>query len=202
MYYETEKAKAYSVGAFVEYSKENARVLLEETKKNARLLGEDLSNLNVDNTDPNKVKDANFISFYKGAPVVYLPEDVFGSNGFSFGAIFLGEGNKEEKSKDFVDTLKHEYGHTIQLKVMGLEKYTTTVVAPSVLYHHFGEDLKDMGLNPFPDYYDAPWEHIADILGGVKRSNEDPRADSWSVIYVAAIAASSSFATDCNSLLL
>ena len=62
-------------------------------------------------------------SFYNGSFVMVTPFDA----SFSFGFIGL--------SAQQLDTniLRHEYGHTVQLKNLGLGKYVNDVVIPSLL---------------------------------------------------------------------
>ena len=74
----------------------------------------------------------------------------------SFGAIFLTGLSTE-------DDVRHERGHNWQLMMMGIGTYAFTVGIPSPLM--LG------GWNDNKNYYGAPWETIADILGGVKERN-------------------------------
>lgn len=55
--------------------------------------------------------------------------------------------------------MRHEYGHTIQLAVLGPTRYLTCIGLPS---------WQKWGYDP---YYDKPWEVTADILGGVEKRN-------------------------------
>ena len=48
-------------------------------------------------------------------------------NAFSFGVIFMGNGDSITS-----DVVKHEYGHTVQLKELGLVTYALTVATPSL----------------------------------------------------------------------
>ena len=61
--------------------------------------------------------------------------------------------------------LMHEYGHSIQERLLG-PLYWTTIAIPSVVNNKFGskEDI---------DYYSMPWERTADWLGGVKENRVD-----------------------------
>lgn len=105
------------------------------------------------NDDEEKALEAEYISFYKGTPVVHLPFDI---DPFSVGVIFVGS---EVKNWDnAVETIQHEYGHSEHLSQIGLPAYLATVAVPSLIGHSFVEyDL----------YYSQPWEYIADNLGGV-----------------------------------
>ena len=69
-----------------------------------------------------------------------------------------------------VNTVKHEYGHKVQLNNMGLFCYTKNIAIPSVV----ANVAERMGNLPF-DYYSSPWESEADYYGGVtNRSFKDP----------------------------
>lgn len=101
------------------------------------------------NTDESTTLNSNKVSFYKGVPVF---RTAAGGRSGSFGAIFLTK-------RSGVDTLRHERGHNWQLMMMGIGTYGFTVGIPSPLI-----------LGPWGkagNYYGAPWETMADILGGV-----------------------------------
>ena len=129
---------------------------------------------NIFNTSEEVVLNAETISFYKGVPVIKLP---IGVNAFSFGAIFLGEdvGNRI----DAIDTVKHEYGHSVHFSQIGPNTYTAMVMIPSMIGFWSGV--------PNDIYYSQPYEYIADYLGGVNRNNGEykymPFSESISVIY-------------------
>ncbi|QVK17039.1 RHS repeat-associated core domain-containing protein [Mycoplasmatota bacterium] len=114
------------------------------------------------NKSEDKVLNSSNVSFYKGAPV-------FSTNGGrsgSFGAIFLSRGSD-------ADTLRHERGHNSQLMMMGIGTYGFTVGIPS--------PLKLGSWDKNGNYYGAPWETMADILGGVKNRTHSRRemANAW-----------------------
>lgn len=92
---------------------------------------------------------SNKVSFYKGIRVF---RTAAGGRSGSFGAIFLTKGSG-------VDTLRHEGGHNWQLMMMGVGTYGFTVGIPS--------PLKLGSWDRVGNYYGAPWETMADILGGV-----------------------------------
>jgi hypothetical protein len=62
-------------------------------------------------------------------------------------------------------TLRHEYGHSVQERILR-KKYLSTVAIPSVSYYWY--DVVTNGSSY--DYYSTPWERTADWLGGVNRS--------------------------------
>lgn len=102
------------------------------------------------NTDESATLNSSKVSFYKGVPVFRTAAS--GRSG-SFGAIFL--------TKDSVaDDLRHERGHNWQLMMMGIGIYGFTVGIPSPV--KLGKWDKQ------GNYYGAPWETMADILGGVE----------------------------------
>ena len=102
------------------------------------------------NTDESATLNSSKVSFYKGVPVF---RTAAGGRSGSFGAIFLTKGSG-------VDTLRDERGHNWQLMMMGIGTYGFTVGIPSP--SKLGKWNKD------GNYYEAPWETMADILGGVK----------------------------------
>jgi RHS repeat-associated protein len=97
------------------------------------------------------VLDGGMFSFYKGVPVIKLPRD----RSFSIGIIVFG--SPRSRSED-IDTIKHEWGHTRQLKNMGLLRYLLGIAIPS-------------STSPVRNsvYYSQPWEVTADLYGGVYR---------------------------------
>ena len=127
-----------------------ASVFDEEVRDDMNAIG-----WNPFNTDESETLDSSKVSFYKGVPV-------FRTNGErpgSFGAIFL---TKDSVAYD----LRHERGHNTQLMMMGIGTYAFTVGIPSPLK-----------LGPWDKnkvYYYAPWETMADILGGVTRRYNKP----------------------------
>ncbi len=119
----------------------------------------DFNNFNWNNTDEQVTLDSNIFSAYKGKFVLRVPT-VNGSS-LSFGMIFLSTSASER-------TLKHEYGHTVQLAEMGPFKYLNDVGIPSVLAFW----LDNTGKLPYK-YYGSPWEHDADVKGGVTNRNHE-----------------------------
>ena len=102
------------------------------------------------NDDESDVLNSSKVSFYKGVPVFRTAS---GGRSGSFGAIFLTKGSG-------VDDLRHERGHNWQLMMMGIGTYGYTVGLPSPL--RLGK------WDRAGNYYGAPWETMADILGGVQ----------------------------------
>lgn len=101
------------------------------------------------NSNESTVLSSNKVSFYKGVPI-FLKDS--GRSG-SFYAISL---NRHVGA----DTLRHERGHNWQAMMMGIGTYGFTVGIPS--------PLRLGSWDRAGNYYGAPWETMADILGGVK----------------------------------
>ena len=111
---------------------------------------EDIKNFDKNNQSEEKTLESNYFSAYKGVPVVRIG----GNRSGSFGAIFLTRETNNRDNPD--DVLRHEYGHTKQLKQLGAMKYAINIGIPSALEIGGG------------DYYSRPWEITADIYGGVQ----------------------------------
>ena len=124
------------------------------------------------NTDESATLNSSKVSFYKGVPV--FRTDAGGRSG-SFGAIFLTKGSG-------IDDLRHERGHNWQLMMMGIGTYGFTVGIASL--------LKLGGWDSSNNYYGAPWETMADILGGVKgrTHSKSEIANAWRYYVVSTLA--------------
>ena len=125
-------------------------------------LASDIMNFDPNNEDEEKVLQSYFFSCYKGTLVIRTNFDRSGT----FGIIFLSRyvSNTPE------DDVRHEYGHIVQMRELGVLKYTIYIAIPSAL--KLGNKL----------YYDKPWEISADLNGGVVsrvHSAEDIQ-DGWS----------------------
>ena len=113
------------------------------------------------NTDPDKVLQSEGLSFYYGIPVFTID----GERSGSFGAIFLTRTTKD--SSDGADTLRHEYGHTIQFAKLGVLKYAVCMGLPS--WQNWGDN------SYYGDYYNKPWEVMPDVYGGVQSRHPDQK---------------------------
>ena len=112
-------------------------------------LGKAIANF-INNEDEQTVLDSDYISFYRGVPVIRTNGD---RSGF-WGVIFLThETNTYENPAGMV---RHEYGHAIQMQRLGIIRYTSNILIPSWL---------QWGTNP--DYYSREVEVTADYFGGV-----------------------------------
>lgn len=112
-------------------------------------LKSDIKNYNHNNNDEIKVIESNYFSLYKGHFVLRTNRKRSGS----FGILFISR--RVNKYRNPEDVVRHEYGHALQLKKMGIFKYTVFIGIPSLL--NLGDGY----------YYDKPWEITADLLGGV-----------------------------------
>ena len=83
-------------------------------------VAEDIRNFDINNTSEETVFDANYFSCYKGAFVVKTSLDT----SFSYGIIGLS------RSQQDVNTLRHEYGHVLQMQRKGVVGYTFGVMIP------------------------------------------------------------------------
>lgn len=73
--------------------------------------------------------------------------------------------------EDKEDGMRHEYGHSIQSRVLG-PLYLVVIGIPSGLYNLIDQLIveKAIGLErSISLYYNMPWEKLADRLGGVNR---------------------------------
>lgn len=112
----------------------------------------------VRNTDEQVVLKAKHFAFYRGRLVVR--HSLRGRTSCAIlGMIFLNRrelpGNPES-----IETVKHEYGHTVQESILGLCRYVKYIALPSMR-------SRDV---PYEEYYSLPWEYTADLLGQVCRS--------------------------------
>lgn len=115
----------------------------------------DFDSYDSNNQSENVVFSSNYFSNYKGKLVVKIPFDA----SFSFG--FIGLSTQQQD----INTLKHEYGHTVQMTNMGAGSYIFDVVIPSVTINI----LDRKGKLPY-DYFSYPWEAEANKLGGATLS--------------------------------
>ena len=112
-------------------------------------LKNDFKKFNKNNNDEKKVLESKFFSFYKGRLVIRTNLKRSGS----YGILFISR--KLSKYKFPEDVIRHEYGHYLQMKRIGILRYTLFIGIPSIL---------NLGKG---NYYEKPWEITADILGGV-----------------------------------
>lgn len=103
---------------------------------------------------------------YKGVTYVWY---VNWRNGVSLGNyVLLGTYYAER-----LDVINHEYGHTRQSTIFG-PLYLLLVGLPSITWNMIDRLLRRIRKDwtyakSYRIYYSMPWEHGADVLGGVER---------------------------------
>lgn len=120
------------------------------------------------NCDAGRATASEKVSFYKGVPV-FRP--VINRSG-SFALILFSK-------RDGVNDLKHERGHNWQLMLMGIATYAFAVAIPSPAM--LGRWSKR------GNYYGAPWEAIADFLGGAERTHNKVEAVNTGFYFAAGL---------------
>ncbi len=114
-------------------------------------------------------KKNNRLTHFRGAPV--LVSRRLKDYAFSVGLIVLGQREYDRSVRGDTQTLQHEYGHVLQLLIMGLPVYLLCFAIPSfICYWSHKFDSR---------YYTLPWEYTADRLGGAKRRIEGPAVWRW-----------------------
>jgi hypothetical protein len=106
-----------------------------------------------------------FLVLHRGAPVLVVK--ALKDRAFSMGLTVMGQREYQRCVRGQAQTLDHEYGHLLQLLILGLPVYLVLYALPSFVCHWSGV--------PERRYYNLPWEYIADRLGGVRRKGPHPR---------------------------
>ena len=125
------------------------------------------------NQDENDALDARVLGFYKGSSVIRQGIDSWGACSI-LGTIWIGSSLKSEGFNS--DDLNHEFGHSVQERLLGLA-YITTIAIPSLSYNIY-DRIVDAGESA---YYSTPWERTADFLGGVTRTDYKPNSMGWAI---------------------
>ena len=99
-------------------------------------------NFNPLNTDRQAVLDSNYVSFYRGRPVIR--HDIREGSAAIFGTIWLN------RNADGTWIVGHEWGHTIQESILGTPSYFLVIAIPSLI------------TSSRPDHHKMPWERNAD----------------------------------------
>ena len=118
---------------------------------------EDISNYSFFNSDEQKVIDSNVFSSYNGTLVIKHDMEIGGQNINSFS---IANTIMLEKGTTSSDTVRHEWGHTVQETLMGPLNYVRKIAIPSVIGCIRNPSSKT--------YYSFPWERSADYFGGVE----------------------------------
>ena len=123
---------------------------------------------NLFNTDAKAVIAAEGYAFYNGCLVIKQDWAIANKRSGSLGVIFLYTGEVDSS------IVKHEYGHVLQLGIVGLPNYLLFTALPS-----YKSDPRD------PYYYSNPWERVADCLGGVDRGAEYRKGSlAWGIAHM------------------
>ncbi len=131
-------------------------------------VADDIKKYDKNNTDVNKVYEANYISAYKGENVILISNDFLTSVAFA-GTIFLNHSDDHDSLPRKTETINHEYGHIQQEKDLGTFKYLAAVGLPSITCNLLARNNDFIQKN----YYNMPWEYNADMRGGVNRGYSD-----------------------------
>ena len=116
------------------------------------------------NSNAQAVLNSQSVSFYKGVPVFRTNMDRPGS----FCIILLNENAN-------INTVKHEWGHNMQMMTMGAINYLLTVGIMSPL---------ELRAEKWGNYYKSPWETGADYLGGVQGRSHLKNEISRAIWYI------------------
>jgi RHS repeat-associated protein len=128
---------------------------LETGSITAHDLAKDIVNYSKNNSDIDIVKDAKVFSSINGTFVI--KQDIVTSCQYG-NTIYLDKYSS-------TSTINHEYGHSVQEKMIGTYEYTFRIAIPSVIYYNID---KETNLPEFL-YFSMPWERSADYFGGVDR---------------------------------
>ena len=121
--------------------------------------------LNVFNQSDSTALKAKVVGFYKGSTMVR----------HNLGGTFSILGTIWAEPSITNITLKHEYGHSVQERLLSFPAYLVVVAIPSAFNCHFGRYLHETnGIIRERMYFSKIWERTADFLGGVNRGNYDP----------------------------
>ena len=126
-------------------------------KPGRRGLVSDFREFDFGNTDEKKVLEARVFSAYKRRFVIRCGGP--GGRSFSIGVLFISS-KLEAGDGVAADIVRHEYGHTEQLKRLGLFRYLRAIAWPSMRSRKTGVE-----------YFSQPWEVTADMYGGVEREH-------------------------------
>ena len=135
----------------------------------------------VTNTDESVVLSTQKVSFYRGAMVIRADIGSRGG-GASFGIILLDDFYTYDETG--IADLKHEYGHFVHMRQIGIPSYILTTAIPSGIGAIIA-DQKGTGIRKFVSdhYVSQPWERIAEHLGGVTSGTYLPGANTVGSLY-------------------
>ena len=94
----------------------------------------------------------------------------FDGSAFSFGIIVIDDDNKDLSSEKFAELLNYEYGHLRHMLGIGPLEYFITAALPSLVCSGIcAANVPIVSEFIYTNYYNFPWERIADYWGGVNR---------------------------------
>lgn len=119
---------------------------------------QDMKNIkwNPFNSDAQAMAQSQKVSFYQGQFVIYENWSFTKDRSGSAVIMFL---NTNDTSSP--DTIKHEWGHFLQMTFMNPLEYALSVGLPSCTSN---------GQTDY-EYYSNPWDRLPDLLGGVDRTS-------------------------------
>ncbi len=129
----------------------------------------DVSNLDINNSDPQVVLDSNWFSMYKGTLV--FNHIFYKESSASFGFMFINKNLHGRSDPAAINTILHEYGHSVQFHELGYFKYLYFVAVPSVMAYN-NRDLT------YEQYFSQPQEYLADRFGRVNRGGDFAYSES------------------------
>ena len=136
--------------------------------------------LNPFNQDIDKVSKANILAFYKGSTAIV--QNILPDSGFTIlGTMFLGVNLKAS-----LGHVKHEYGHTVQERILGPIAYLLNIAIPSVTYYWYdtayNASMSDDERNLH--YFSMPWERTAEWLGHASNPSLGYKSGSlpWGIV--------------------
>ena len=120
----------------------------------------------------NAVFATKYFTFYKDALVIRHSNDFLTS--WSIGGIIFLNHNLDAYSYEYrANYLKHEYGHILQEKLIGIDDYILYIALPSALFNLISRGKNPVGKFIHENYYNPPWEYTADIIGNVDRQHAE-----------------------------
>ena len=120
----------------------------------------DLKRFDWNNESEATVLDAKFFSAYRKTFVIKIARP--DGRSFSFGALFISRSAEARDGGE--DLVRHEFGHTDAFKKLG----------PIAYYRYIGRPSMNSAVEE-PEYYDQPWEVIADDFGKVRGRQHDEK---------------------------
>jgi RHS repeat-associated protein len=118
------------------------------------------------------------IDAFRSGSIVYYRGARLWHNIFTKSSFTLPENIFLHDTQLSPETLRHEYGHVVQARILGHKKYLKYIATPSVagfIASEVSEDYKKI-------YFSQPWERGADYYGGVENRDGgylDGSLEAW-----------------------